>query len=136
MRLLIIILIIGFSLAGILAREITIFTQAGHNRQLEVIEVEVTAYSPSPNQTQGNPFQMASGRIAHPSELDKRLFVAVSRDLMKEYGLEWGDIVWLPFRVEDTMNKRIKNSVDWFVRNKELAKLIGRERKTIIVERR
>ena len=136
MRLLIIIMIIGAFLAGILARETIFFAQAGHDRQLEVIEVEVTAYSPSPNQTQGNPFQMASGRIAHPSELDKRLFVAVSRDLIERYNLKWGDIVWLPFRLEDTMNKRIKNSVDWFVRNKELAKLIGRERKTIIVERR
>ncbi|HEC66792.1 MAG TPA: hypothetical protein ENI23_16075 [bacterium] len=136
MRLLIIFSLISAFVVGYIASGITMSVGASYERSLEVIEVEVTAYSPSPNQTQGNPFQMASGRIAHPSELDKRIFVAVSRDLIEEYGLEWGDTVWLPFRLEDTMNKRIKNSVDWFVRNKELAKLIGRERKTIIVERR
>ncbi len=138
MRLYIIILVIAAFMTGYLLRvtENGIYAWAGHDRQLEVIEVEVTAYSPSPHITQGNPFQMASGRIATPAELDKRLFVAVSRDLIEEYGIKWGDTVWLPFRVEDTMNKRIKNGVDWFVRNKELAKLIGRERRTIIIERR
>ena len=30
------------------------------------IEAEITAYSPSPNQTSGDPFQMALGKTATP----------------------------------------------------------------------
>ncbi len=110
--------------------------QAGHDRQLEVIEVEVTAYSPSKAQTDNNPFQTASGKIVTPSELEQLGIVAVSRDLIKEYDIKWGDTVWLAFTVEDTMNKRVEKTVDIFFRNQDLAKKFGRQVRTIIIERR
>ena len=139
MRLLIIILVIGFSLAGILARE-TILAQAGHNRQLEVIEVEVTAYSPSRAQTDSNPFETSSTQIVTPKDLNKLLYVAVSRDLLAKFTpgapLEYGDKIYLEFTVIDTMNKRIDKTVDIFFRNQDLARKFGRQNRTIIVERR
>ena len=138
MKLLIIILIIAAFSAGYTLRvtENAMSARAGHDRQFEVIQMEVTAYSPSPNQTQGNPFQMASGRIAKPSELEEIGIIAVSRDLISEYGLEWGDTVWIAFCLEDTMNARIENTVDIFLRNQNLARKFGRQNRTIIIERR
>ena len=140
MRLLIIILVIGFSLAGILAREITISAEANYDRQLEVIEVEVTGYSPSRAQTDSNPFQTASTQIVTPKDLNELLYVAVSRDLLAKFTpgapLEYGDKIYLEFTVIDTMNKRIENTIDLFFRNQDLARKFGRQNRTIIVERR
>ena len=134
MRLLIIILII--LLAGVITAKIIAPIEANYDRQLEVIEVEVTAYSPSKAQTDDNPFETASGRIVKPSELEQLRYIALSRDLIKEYGLKWGDTIWIAFQVEDTMNKRIKNGVDIFFRNQDLARKFGRQTRTIIIERR
>ncbi len=124
---LVIILSIGFYVKA---------TEAGHDRQLEVIEVEVTAYSPSRAQTDNNPWETASQRIVKPSELEQLMFVAVSRDLIEKYGLKWGDIVWVGFRFEDTMNKRVENTIDLFMRNMDLARKFGKQVRTIIIERR
>ena len=134
MRLLIIILII--LLAGVITAKIIAPIEANYDRQLEVIEVEVTAYSPSKAQTDNNPFETASGKIVKPAELEQVGLIAVSRDLIKEYGLKWGDTIWIAFQVEDTMNKRIKNGVDIFFRNQDLARKFGRQTRTIIIERR
>ncbi len=136
MRLLIIILVISAFVAGYIASGITMSVGASYDRQLEVIEVEVTAYSPSPNQTQGNPFQMASGRIAKPSELEQLMFVAVSRDLMGKYNLKKGDMVYMGFIFEDTLAAKVTNTVDLFMRNIDLARKFGRQNRTIIIERR
>lgn len=103
---------------------------------LEIIQVEITAYSPSPHITMGDPFTMASGRKANPGDLDKLKFVAVSRDLMEEYGLRYGDTIWIGFIVEDTMNKRITRTVDLFMRNLDLARKFGRQEREIIILRR
>ena len=111
-------------------------TKAEYDKQFEAIEVEVTAYSPSPHITQGNPFQMASGRIAKPSELEQLRYIAVSRDLIEKYNLKWGDVVWIGFELQDTMNKKVETGVDLFMRNMDLARKFGRQNRTIIVERR
>ena len=132
---LIIIIVIGF-IVGYMLSKATMFTEAGHDRQLEVIEVEVTAYSPSVAQTDNNPWETASQRIVKPSELEQLRLIAVSRDLIEEYGLKWGDTIWVAFTVEDTMNKRIEASVDIFFRNQDLARKFGRQNRTIIIERR
>ncbi len=134
MRLIIIILIILF--VGVIAAKVVVPVEAGHDRQLEVIEVEVTAYSPSRAQTDSDPFETASGKIVKPSELDQVGIIAVSRDLIEEYGLKWGNTIWVGFQVEDTMNKRVENTIDIFFRNQDLARKFGRQRRTIIIERR
>lgn len=138
MRLLIIFLIIWTLMAGYFAwrAKNLVTAQAGYDRQLEVIEIEVTAYSPSKAQTDSNPFETASGRIIKPSELDEIGIIAISRDLIEKYNLKWGDTVWIGFRLEDTMNRRIEESADIFMRNQDLARKFGRQNRTIIIERR
>ena len=116
--------------------ENAIYVKADYERNFEVIEVEVTTYSPSPHITQGNPFQMASGRIAKPSELEQLRFIAVSRDLIKKYNLKWGDVVWIGFELQDTMNKKVENGIDLFMRDMDLARKFGRQNRMIIIERR
>jgi len=118
----------------LLISQITGFTESGSD--LEIIDVDVTAYSPSPAHTDSNPFTMASGRRARPRELEQLRFVAVSRDLMKFYGLEYGDTVWISFTVEDTMHPRIENTVDLFMRNLDLARRFGRQKRQIIIRRK
>ncbi len=118
----------------LLATQIIGFTESGLN--LEIIDVDITAYSPSPAHTNSEPFTMASGRRAKPTELEQLRFVAMSRDLMKEYGLEYGDTIWIGFTLEDTMNKRIENTVDLFMRNLGLARKFGRQKRQIIIRRK
>lgn len=103
---------------------------------LEIIDVDITAYSPSPAHTNSDPFTMASGRRARPTELEQLRFVAVSRDLMEEYGLKYGDTIWIGFTLEDTMNKRIEDTVDLFMRNLDLARRFGRQKRQIIIRRK
>ena len=103
---------------------------------VEIIDTEVTAYSPSSHITDNSPFQMASGRYATVRELWELKFIALSRDLIEEYGLEWGDKVYVEFELQDTMNKRITNSADIFMRNLELAKQFGRQERKIIILRK
>lgn len=118
----------------LMASQIVGFTGSAPN--LEIINVDVTAYSPSPAHTNSEPFTMASGRRAKPTELEQLRFVAMSRDLMKEYGLEYGDTIWIGFTLEDTMNKRIENTVDLFMRNLDLARKFGRQKRQIIIRRK
>lgn len=101
------------------------------------IEAEITAYSPSPNQTWGsNPFQMASGKTATPHDLEQLKFVALSRDLLKDYDIPWGSTVWVGFQVEDKMGPKARSGVDIFFRNIDLARRFGRQGRSIIIERR
>lgn len=103
------------------------------NRYKIIVDsVVVTAYSPSPHITQGDPFQMASGRHAKPQDLDQLRYVAMSRDLLKKYNIKYGDTIWIAFQVEDTMNPKVKNGVDLFMRNLSLARKFGRQTRKII----
>jgi len=110
--------------------------QITDNPDFEVLKVDVTAYSPSPNITAGNPFETASRKIATPQDLEQLKFVAISRDLKEEYNLKWGDKIYIEFTIEDTMNKRITNTVDIFMRNLDLARKFGRQSRNIIIRRR
>jgi len=88
--------------------------------------VDLTAYSPSKGQTDDTPFVMASGKKARPADLWQLRYVAVSRDLMSELDLGWGDIVYIPFEIQDTMSPKVKRTVDIFMRNRSIAKFFGR----------
>jgi len=85
----------------------------------ELVVLNITAYSPDEKQTDDSPYQMASGRIATEEELGEMLFVAVDRKTMEKYGIEFGDTIWIPFLVEDTMHKRITEGVDIFFKDEE-----------------
>ena len=140
MRLLIIILIISAFVAGHIASEITMSVGASYEKNLEVIEVEVTAYSPSRAQTDSNPWETASTQIVTPKDLNELLYVAVSRDLLVKFTpgapLEYGDKIYLEFTVIDTMHERWTNRVDLFVRNQKIALDFGYQpKRTIIIEK-
>ena len=51
------------------------------------IDAEITAYSPSPNQTSGDPFQTASNLRVTPQDLEQLKYVALSRDLLEDYDI-------------------------------------------------
>ncbi len=136
MRLLIIFSLISAFVAGYIAGGITMSVEASYEKSLEVIEVEVTGYSPSPHITDSTPFQMASGRIANPGELEQLKFVALSRDLLKEYNVKYGDKIWILFEVQDKMGSKAEQSIDVFFRSLDLARKFGRQNRTIIIERR
>ena len=136
MRLFIIFSLISAFVAGYIASGITMSVGANDEKSLEVIEVEVTAYSPSPHITQGNPFETASQLIATPQDLEQLKYIAVSRNLIEEYNLKWGDVVYIGFTYQDTMAAKVTNTVDLFMRNIDLARKFGRQNRTIIIERR
>ncbi|GAH65534.1 unnamed protein product [marine sediment metagenome] len=100
---------------------------------VQILEVTVTAYSPAKRQTQGHERQMASGKYASVRKLWEMRYVAVSRDLKEAYGLRWGDKIYLEFEIQDLMHKKIENTVDLFLRNKELAKQFGIQKRKIII---
>jgi len=142
MRLLIIILTISAFSAGYIASELVVTAQVGYDRQFEVVEVEVTAYSPSKAQTSGNPFEMASTLIAIPNDLWELKYIAVSRDLRADYNIKWGDKIFVEFEVQDLMGEtangeRIEKTVDIFMHSQQIALNFGRQfDRTIIIERR
>lgn len=105
-------------------------------REYVEIEVDLTAYSPSPHITQGDPFRTASNLKVTPQDLERLKYIALSRDLIKEYSIKWGDTVWIGFQVQDTMAAKVTNTVDLFMRNLDLARKFGRQRRRIIILRR
>lgn len=97
------------------------------------VSVQLTAYSPCTLITDSTPFMPASGRRITIEELHQLQIVAVSRELMKEYDIEYGDKIWIPFRVEDTTHKDTKNTVDVMFRNILLARLYGRRPEKVLI---
>ena len=136
MRLLIIVLTISAFLAGYITNGITMSDKADYEQGLEMIEVEITGYSPSPHITDSTPFEMASGKVATPHSLERLRYVALSRDLFIEYNIKYGDKIWISFEVQDKMGPKSTQGVDVFFRNLDLARKFGRQNRTIIVERR
>jgi len=100
------------------------------------LEVDATAYSPSKHITQGDPFQTASGKRVSPHGLEQMRYVALSRDLLKKYNIKWGDIVYIGFEVQDTMAAKVTNTVDLFLRNLELARKFGRQKRMLLIEKK
>lgn len=108
-------------------------SQSAEAVNARILEVTVTAYSPAKDQTQGHERQMASGKYATVRKLWEMQYAAVSRDLKEAYGLEWGDKIYLEFEIQDLMHKKIENTIDLFLRNKELAKQFGIQKRKIII---
>ena len=100
------------------------------------IDAEITAYSPSRSQTQGDPFVTASNLRVTPQDLEQLKYVALSRDLLEDYNVQWGDTIWIAFEVQDKMGAKAEQGVDVFFRSIDLARKFGRQSRTIIIERR
>lgn len=92
------------------------------------INVEVTAYSSESPET---------GTITASGQKVRRGIIAVSRDLEKECGLKFGDLVEIEgvgtFEVQDRMNKRWRRRVDiWYPTEKECF-TFGKQNRVLIV---
>lgn len=85
---------------------------------LKPIKVTVTCYYPTTAQCDSTPLITADGSKINPLYASEHKWVAVSRDLLKVF--KYGDLVEISgagkkdgtYRISDTMNKRIKNTVD------------------------
>ena len=86
------------------------------------INVTVTMYNPSEEQTDSTPNQTADGTIINPDRASEYRYVALSRDLLRRWGgpFNYGDYVMLKgtegydgiYQVRDTMAPKFINRVD------------------------
>ena len=75
---------------------------------------------------------MASNRLVYEGA------VAISRDLKKKYNIKYGDLVYIKvfdsfFVIEDTMNERIKNTIDVFKFDKKESLKINFKNQDVII---
>ena len=86
------------------------------------IDVTVTMYNPSPEQTDSTPNQTADCTIINPDRASEYRYIALSRDLLRRWGgpFNYGDYVMLKgtdgydgiYQVRDTMAPKFINRVD------------------------
>ncbi len=97
-----------------------------------LIKVDVTAYNAEKGQTDDSPFTTASNQRVREG------IIAISRDLEEDYGLSFGDKVFLVgigvFEVQDRMNRRWKRKVDIFMWSKKEALKFGRKETKMLIE--
>ena len=89
------------------------------------IDVTVTMYNPSPEQTDSTPNETADGTIIKPWLATQYRYVALSRDLLSRWGgpFEYGDYVVIEgtdgwdgvYQVRDTMNPKWLKRVDFLL---------------------
>ena len=91
--------------------------------RMRVIPVKVTAYNPVRSQTDSSPLITASNKRVRVG------MVALSRDLEREFGFRFGDIVYLygigRFVFEDRMHRRNRRHVDILMFNSIEARKFG-----------
>jgi len=87
--------------------------------------VTVTAYTASEDETNSEPWFTADMSLSRVGML------AVSNDIMTDFGLKFGDEVVLGeygiFKIRDRMNKRYKRRVDILFAHKKAARLFGKK---------
>lgn len=120
------------------------YTIAGGGYTVHTIEgVRVTAYNNLPEQTSSTPNIGASNRKVYEGS------VAVSRDLIREFNIKYGDKICLfktekCYIIEDTMNKRYDNRinpgnghrVDIFMYSKEKALKVNFKTDMLLIKQR
>lgn len=98
--------------------------------QIKSSPVTITAYSSTPDQCDSTPHHTATGYPVRVGVL------AVSRDLIEELGLSFGQRVLLPgyglFEIRDLMHPRWKRKVDIWESDRESARLFGKQKGTLI----
>ncbi len=100
-----------------------VFNQPLENLHIFSTRVTLSAYTASVDETNENPHVTAT---MTPSRIG---LVAVSRDLLKVYGLHRGQTIVLPpygvFQIQDVMNKRWTTRIDILHATKKAARLFG-----------
>ena len=93
-----------------------------------VHNVTATVYHAVPGQTDATPFRTASGARINKKNPYSNRYIALSRDLEKEMGVEFGDEIYVDcdckhngiWVFEDRMSKRWKKKVDLLVNRNEV----------------
>ena len=90
--------------------------------KIEGLDVTVTMYHPTRNQTDSTPNILADGTRIRIHKASEYKYIAVSRNLLSRWGgwLDYGDFVVLKgtdgkdgvYQVKDTMNARFINRID------------------------
>lgn len=90
--------------------------------KIEGMDVTVTMYHPTRNQTDSTPNILADGTRIRIHKASEYKYIAVSRNLLSRWGgwLDYGDFVVLKgtdgkdgvYQVKDTMNARFVNRID------------------------
>jgi 3D (Asp-Asp-Asp) domain-containing protein len=98
--------------------------------QVRTLPVTLTAYSSTEDQCDDTPHITASNKPVRNG------IIAVSNDLMEEWGLTFGQRVLIPghglFEVQDRMNRRWQKKVDIWHNDREAARLFGRQQGVLI----
>ena len=96
----------------------------------KTVDVSVSAYSMAEQYDSNG--KTASGMIPQPG------FIAISRDLVREHGLSFGDTVWIKglgeYVVQDWTHLRKSNTVDIFMESYRKAKNFGIKKLKMIIE--
>jgi len=92
-----------------------------------IIEVTITAYTPTYKECDNDPHITSSNRRVRFG------YVALSRDLEKKLGLKFGDMILIPFEFQDRMNKKWKNRIDIFMHSEKSAKKFGKRKTRVFV---
>jgi 3D (Asp-Asp-Asp) domain-containing protein len=87
-------------------------------------KVAASVYFPSESQTDDSPRITADGSRINKRHIKKQRWLAVSRNLLRKHKIRYGDSVYVSgindeldgyYEVHDTMNKRLKNTIDILV---------------------
>ena len=96
----------------------------------DIIEVTVTAYTPTYRECDNDPHITSSMKKVRFG------FVALSRDLEQKMGLRFGDVILIPFEFQDRMNARYKNRIDIFMHSQKSAIKFGKRKMKVFVVRK
>ena len=105
-----------------LKNENTLLKEQVAEIKIEGMDVTVTMYHPTRNQTDSTPNILADGTRIRIHKASEYKYIAVSRNLLSRWGgwLDYGDFVVLKgtdgkdgvYQVKDTMNARFVNRID------------------------
>ena len=105
-----------------LKNENTLLKEQVAEIKIEGLDVTVTMYHPTRNQTDSTPNILADGTRIRIHKASEYRYIAVSRNLLSRWGgwLDYGDFVVLKgtdgkdgvYQVKDTMNARFVNRID------------------------
>ena len=105
-----------------LKNENTLLKEQVAEIKIEGLDVTVTMYHPTRNQTDSTPNILADGTRIRIHKASEYKYIAVSRNLLSRWGgwLDYGDFVVLKgtdgkdgvYQVKDTMNARFINRID------------------------
>ena len=101
-------------------------------KRIEISNITVTSYNNEIQRCDDTPDIMASNRLVYEGA------EAIRKKKKKKYNIKYGDLVYIKvfdsfFVIEDTMNERIKNTIDIFKFDKKESLKINFKNQDVIV---